>query len=333
MGQIKVLDVTLRDGGCVNNFDFGEEYMKNILDSLEKSNIDYIEVGYIDESASDIKGKTKYCNEKVIQKYLLDHKKEKVKYLAMIDFGKYNIDNLELRSAEGIDGIRLAFHKENYEEAIRLGRKILDKGYEFYIQPMVTMRYSDGELLYLIELVNKFLSDAHGFYIVDSFGEMRETDINRIINLIDHNLIETMPIGYHSHNNLQLAYSNAINMLAFPTNRNKIFDVSVMGMGKGAGNLNTELLLEHLNIYYQTHYKIDPLMALIDQVINVIHKEFYWGYSAEYYLSSINHCTPSYSAHFYNKHMLPISDVKNLLEMIEEKRRYLLIKIMQKSYM
>ncbi|MDE6924689.1 MAG: pyruvate carboxyltransferase, partial [Acetatifactor sp.] len=71
-----------------------------------------------------------------------------------------------------------------------------------------------------------------------------------------------------------------------------------MGMGKGAGNLNTELLIEHLNCFYNKNYNIAPLLAVIDEVINQIHNEFYWGYAVEYYLSSINHCTPSYASYF-----------------------------------
>ena len=100
-----------------------------------------------------------------------------------------------------------------------------------------------------------------------------------------------------------------------------MLDSSVMGMGKGAGNLNTELLLEHLNLYYGKKYQIQPLLELIDRVIKVIREEFYWGYSVEYYLSSINHCTPSYASHFYNKHMLPIDKVSELLGKIDEVKK------------
>ena len=94
-----------------------------------------------------------------------------------------------------------------------------------------------------------------------------------------------------------------------------------MGMGKGAGNLNTELLLEHLNLYYGGHYHIAPLLEVIDKVINQLHSEFYWGYAPEYYLSSANHCTPSYASHFYNKHMLPIDQVAELLSLIKEEKK------------
>lgn len=109
--------------------------------------------------------------------------------------------------------------------------------------------------------------------------------------------------------------------LDFPTERNIILDASVMGMGKGAGNLNTELLMEHLNLYYDKKYSLYPLLELIDQVINVIHSEKYWGYAAEYYLSSVYHCTPSYASHFYNKHMLPINEVAELLAQIPDEKK------------
>ena len=321
MNSLKVLDVTLRDGGCVNDFNFGQNYMEKILAAQEASGVDIIEMGYIDENKGSASGRTQYINEKVIPEYILKHKKPGVTYVAMMDYGKFNVDNLGSKTEDGIDGIRMAFHKKNRKDIIELGRKIIDKGYKFFIQPMITLRYSDAELLELINMVNTELPDAAGFYIVDSFGEMRPNDMNRILNLVDHNLIPTMTLGFHSHNNLQMSYSNAIALLQFPTNRDLMLDSSIMGMGKGAGNLNTELLLEHLNLYYGKDYKIAPLLEVIDKVINQLHSEFYWGYAPEYYLSAANQCTPSYASHFYNKHMLPIDQVGELLAMIAPEKK------------
>ncbi len=316
MNSLKVLDVTLRDGGCVNDFNFGQTYMEKILLAQEASGVDVIEMGYIDENKGSISGRTQYINEQVIPQSILKYKKPGITYVAMIDYGKFNVDNLQPRADDGIDGIRMAFHQKNRMDIIATGRKIIDKGYKFYIQPMITLRYSDTELLDFINLVNKELPDAAGFYIVDSFGEMRPNDMSRILNLVDYNLIPSMLLGFHSHNNLQMSYSNAIAMLQFPTNRDLMLDCSIMGMGKGAGNLNTELLLEHLNLYYGKNYQIAPLLEVIDKVINQLHSEFYWGYAPEYYLSAVNQCTPSYASHFYNKHMLPINQVGELLGMI-----------------
>ena len=126
---------------------------------------------------------------------------------------------------------------------------------------------------------------------------------------------------FHSHNNLQLSYSNAVTLLQFFTDRDLVIDSAVLGMGKGAGNLNTELFVEHLNLYYGKQYHIAPLLEVIDRVLNTIRAEYYWGYSIEYYLSSVNHCTPSYAGHFYKKHMLPVEQVAELLSLIAEEKK------------
>lgn len=321
MNSIKVLDVTLRDGGCVNDFNFGQVYMEKILAAQEKSGVDMIEMGYLDETKGSLQGRTQWKTVEAIHETLMKEKKPGITYLAIMDYGKFNVDSLPPRSEKTIDGIRVAFHKKNMRDIPAIGLKIMDKGYNFYVQPMITMRYSDKEILELIEMVNTQLPDASACYIVDTFGEMRPNDMSRMINIVDNNLCPEMTLGFHSHNNLQLSYSNAISMLQFPTKRNLMLDSSIMGMGKGAGNLNTEILLEHLNIFYGKNYVISPLLEVMDQVLNQIHFEFYWGYAPEYYLSSANHCTPSYASHFYNKHQLPIDQVGELLGMIAEEKK------------
>ncbi len=319
--KIKVLDVTLRDGGCINNFNFGMDYMQKILHAQETAQIDIIEVGYIDEIDGAEIGRTKYINDRVITQHFILQKQEGVEYVAMIDYGKFNPCNLQERSKKTIDGIRMAFHKDNCYDMLKMAKNIMAKGYNFYIQPMITTRYSDSELLELITKINEEIPEAKGFYIVDSFGEMRPNDMLRMINLVDHNLTPSMALGFHSHNNLQLSYSNAISMISFPTTRELIIDASIMGMGKGAGNLNTELLLEHLNLSYGAEYQIEPLLDVIDKVINQLHNEFYWGYAPEFYLSSAHHCTPNYASYYYNKHMLPISKVGELLSLLDENKK------------
>lgn len=321
MRNIKLLDCTLRDGGCVNNFDFGNFYMDQILHGIEQSGIEVIELGYIDEQKGTESGRTQFCNEQVITRNFLKHKQNGISYVAMIDYGKYDPRNLCPRTESSIDGIRLAFHKENRFDMISYAKTILQKGYDLYIQPMTCLRYSDVELIEFINKVNSDLPETTAFYIVDSFGEMRLNDLNRIVNLVDYNLKKSITIGFHSHNNLQLSYSNAVSLLDFPTKRDLIFDSSIMGMGKGAGNMTTELFAEHLNLYEDKKYCIEPLLEVIDKVINQIREKYSWGYSIEYYLSAAKHCTPSYAGHYYRKHMLSVNQVSDLLEMISEEKR------------
>lgn len=321
MNSVKVLDVTLRDGGCVIDFNFGQDYMDQILNGLEKSGVDIIELGYLDATKGTVQGRTQFCNEQVITSHFLKRKKPGVVYVAMCDFGKFDPDTLAPHDGTGIDGLRIAFHKKDRLNMVPVARKILEKGYKLFIQPMTIMRYSDKEILELLDVVNTELADAEAFYVVDSFGEMRMNDLNRIVHLVDRNLKPKMTMGFHSHNNLQLSYSNAVTLLQFFTDRNLVIDSAILGMGKGAGNLNTELFLEHLNLYYGKHYQIAPLLEVIDKVLNTIRAEYYWGYSIEYYLASVNHCTPSYASHFYKKHMLPVDQVAELLSLIAEEKK------------
>lgn len=319
--SISVLDTTLRDGGCVNDFNFGVEYIQGILTALESAGVEFVELGYVDDKKGSATGRTKYISEKVVPDAVNLNKKPGMNYLVMMDFGRFNPSMLSVCDGQGVDGVRLAFHKKDWRAAISCGRLILEKGYKLFLQPMLTMHYSDEEFLGLIKSVNENLSAATAFYIVDSFGEMRHDDLAHLVGIVDRELNPSMALGLHSHNNLQLSYSLAMTLMDMPLRRDLIIDASLMGMGKGAGNLCTELLLEQLNLYHGAEYEISPALAVIDRVIKVLRQEFQWGYSVEYYLSSVNHCTPSYASYFYNKHMLPIDQVGELLGMIKAEKR------------
>ena len=319
MGKIKVLDVTLRDGGIVNDFKFGEENMSQILSAIEDSGLDYIELGYIEKNTGTVKGRSQFINEKVISEHFLKNKKPGVTYLAMIDYGKFDIDALGDRQKTGIDAIRFAFHKRNFHDVKPLYEKLIAKGYEVYMQPMVTLHYTDSELEELMRMANSL--SISGIYFVDTFGQMHNEDIMRFTEFFDGRLRPDIALGFHAHNNIQMAFSNAIAFLQYPTERDKFIDSSIMGMGRGAGNLNTELILQYLNKYYGSNYDNLPLLKIMDTVLNKIKAEFPWGYSAEYYLSSANDCSPIYSAYYYKKHMLPIERINELLKMVEGENR------------
>lgn len=317
--KIKILDVTLRDGGIVNNFNFGEKNMNAILSALEQTNIEYIELGYLDSYNGYTHGKTKFLNEQIVRTNFLKKKKPGIKYALMIDYGKFDVNQLENRRPDGVDAIRFAFHKRNFSDVEEMFKTLINKGYEVFMQPMVTMHYSDSELEKLVELANKL--DIKGLYFVDTFGQMRENDLCRLSTFFNERLRPDIALGFHSHNNIQMSYANAISFLKMPFDREIMIDCSILGMGRGAGNLNTELLLEHINKFYTKQYDIIPLLNVIDTTLNLIKSEFPWGYSIEYYLSSINDCSPIYASHYYNKHLLPVEQINRLLKEVKGEKR------------
>lgn len=138
--------------------------MQKIKATQEASGVEYIETGYIDEKKGSPEGRTCFDNEVSIEKTVLTTgKKSGITYFAMIDFGTFDVNKLHPRSPSGIDGIRLAFHKENWSESTELGKIIMAKGYDLYIQPMVSMRYTDDEFRHLIQVCNTELAGAKGF--------------------------------------------------------------------------------------------------------------------------------------------------------------------------
>ena len=181
---------------------------------------------------------------------------------------------------------------------------------------MVSLSYTDEEFLTLIKSVNQL--QPYAFYIVDSFGVMKRNDLLRLFYMVEHNLSEDIAIGYHSHNNMQLSYSNAQILADIRTKHDIIIDSSVFGMGRGAGNLNTELFVEYLNETINSHYKIEPLLRIVDEVLMPFYNRNAWGYSLPFYLSASLGCHPNYAIFLAEKETLPMKNFYELLQSISE---------------
>lgn len=319
--KIQLLDCTLRDGGIVLNFDFGIDRMQKIKSVLEASGVEYIETGYIDAKKGSPEGRTCFDNELSIEKTLLSTgKKPGIKYVAMIDYGTFDVKNLNPRSEYGIDGIRLAFHKEHWQDAIEWGKTIIAKGYELYIQPMVTMRYSDEEYKQLIMSCNRELAAAKGFYVVDSFGQMDNMALQHKLELVDQYVSMGMKLGFHAHNNRQMAYSNALSFVDFNARHDMMIDSSIMGMGKGAGNLCTELIEATLSAE-KSKYNTTVIYDAISEYFAEQQKKTPWGYSLDYYLSSLYSCTPSYIKIFKADSRVTTDVLVDLLKNMPDEKR------------
>lgn len=311
--MIKVLDCTLRDGGYVNNWFFGQKNIKRIVNSLNESSVNFIEFGYLDNNGSASPDSTKVSDIDIFGSHGDGN------YLCMINYGDYDINKLPEKEMTNIAGIRVAFKKKDRLEAIEYCKNIMQKGYKVFIQPMVSLSYSDIEFVDLIERVNEL--NPFAFYIVDSFGEMNELDLMRFYYLAENNLSKDIYLGFHSHNNLQLAYSNCKNFISKNSTHNLIVDSSIFGMGRGAGNLNTEIFLDYLNNNLGAHYNINPIIDVIDKVINTIYANHFWGYSVPYYISAKNHCHPNYASFLDDKKTLTFFDIEKIITSIQADKK------------
>lgn len=319
MSNIKILDCTLRDGGYINDFKFGKKTIKKIINKLSKSNIDIIECGFIKECEFNEDKSLFNSVEKI--KYYIGNKNENIMYVGMIAQPYISIDKIKYNDGTGIDGIRLTFHENEIDEAIEYAKMLMNKNYKVFIQPVGTTSYSDENLLKLIRKVNEI--NPYAFYIVDTLGGMYKNDLLRLFYLVDNNLNKSIKVGFHSHNNLQLSFSNAQELTMVHTNREIIIDSSVYGMGRGAGNLCTELLARYINDNLSYKYNIVHLLEIIDEYLMPIYDKYPWGYSVPYYIASVNDCHPNYASFLINKQTISVKEISNILNCIEKEKRHL----------
>jgi len=237
----------------------------------------------------------------------------------MIDLFAFDVDKLPKQTVTKIDGIRIVFHKRDTTDALQAAKKIINLGYQLFFQPMVTKTYTDNEFLSMIRSANQL--DIHAFYIVDSFGSMSLAEFKHYINLANSYLNKGVGLGYHSHNNMQLAFSNAIDFCSSQIDREVIIDSSIYGMGRGAGNLNTELIVDYLNKQGDKKYNILPLLEVIDEVLTYYFKKQPWGFSPAQYLSASLDCHPNYASYLVNKKTTHVSDIQEILEKIPINKR------------
>ena len=316
MNKIKVLDCTLRDGGYCNQWNFGYDNITKIVRELDNSSIDIIECGFITNRVDYKKDVTKYTSLNQLTGVIPESNNL---FVVMMNYGEYDIENLPDCDFSPIDGIRLAFHKKDRMKALELCQKIKDKGYRVFIQPMVSLSYKDEEFLEMIRIVNEI--QPYAFYIVDSFGMMKNKDLIRLFYLVENNLDSDIWIGFHSHNNMQLAFSNAQTLSEINTSRNLIIDSSIFGMGRGAGNLNTEIFIQYLNENTGAYYKLKSILVLIDDIISDFYQKNSWGYSLPNYLSASYNAHPNYAGFLDDKKTLTIEAMSEIFEMMDDEKK------------
>lgn len=321
MKRVNILDCTLRDGGYLIDSQFGNTAIKGIIEGLTESGVEVIECGFLkDEPHPD--GTTIFNNASQLIPFLPSDKGQ-TSYVCLADYSRYHIDNLEPYDGKSIDGVRACFFKHERYDVMDFCKSITEKGYKLYVQPVDILGYTDAELLELIEMVNDL--EPYAFSIVDTFGSLYREDLQRVFYLVHHNLWTNAKIGFHSHNNLQMSFALAQDFVEMSQGlRDVVVDSTMAGMGRGAGNTNTELVMQYMNRKYNSGYDIDIVLDLIDNYIDGYHNHYEWGYSIPYFLAG------SHSAHVNNisylstKAGIASRDINFLLNRLEpaERKRY-----------
>lgn len=311
MKEVKLLDCTMRDGGYVNDWEYGHSTMMSIYKRLDESGVDYIEIGFLDDRREYDPNRSIQPNTECYNKIYSGVQKKNAIPVAMIDYGTCDISNIADAKNSFIEGIRIIFKKEKINQALPFCKAIKDKGYKLFIQAISITSYSDLEMLEYIQKINQV--HPYAFSIVDTYGLLDSRKMAHYFDLLDNNLLPDIIIGYHDHNNFQLAFSNTMKFMELKTKRTIVGDASVYGMGKSAGNCPIELLAMYMNDSFGTKYDMNQYLEIFDTDLSQIYQKHYWGYKYNFYISAMQNCHPNYVEFLLNKKTLTITDVNTIL--------------------
>ncbi|AKL94195.1 isopropylmalate/homocitrate/citramalate synthase [Clostridium aceticum] len=277
--DIKVLDCTIRDGGLINNYQFGEDFVRAVYDTCVEIGVDYMEIGKIASpkvmSTKEF-GPWNFCLEEDLRS-VVGSNETPLKLAVMADIGRTFKENIRPREDSVVDMVRVAAYIHQIPAAIELIEDAHSKGYETTINLMAISKVSETDLDEALDIFANTNVDV--IYLVDSFGTYYSEQIHRLVKKY-LNITEQVgkKVGIHAHNNQQLAYANTIESLIMGTS---YLDATVYGLGRGAGNCPLELLMGFLK---NPKYNIVPLLKLIEKYVKPLHLEMNWGYDIPYML-------------------------------------------------
>lgn len=262
--NVDILDCTLRDGSYAIDYQFTTEDTAIISAGLEQAGVRLIEIGHgLGLNASSPKiGIAAATDEEYLEVASSVLKKAKFGMFFIPGIGR--MEDLDLAAKYGMGFVRIGTNVteiENAEPFIKRAKEL---------SMMVSSNLMKSYAVSLEEFVKKVkLADEYGadvICVVDSAGGMIPEDVKRYIQVVKN---ETDALtGFHGHNNLLLAVANSIEAIKSGAN---IIDASLQGMGRSAGNAQTEImviLLEKMG--YTTGIDLRKMMDLGEKIVRPI---------------------------------------------------------------
>lgn len=323
MRKVDILDCTLRDGGRIIDCKFGDEVIRGISKDLDRAGVDIIEVGFLRDAkqVTYTGNSTFFTSASQITPFL--PRNRQAMFVAFIDFDMFDFATLE-ECNDSIAGLRVGFTKKQFfsrkEELRECLLKVKRLGYKLFVQGVNSLGYTDREMLDVVGFVNDV--EPYSFGIVDTYGGMYLDDMTHYFNLVDYNLKHGICIDIHCHNNFQLSFAIAQQIISMCSDtRHLILDATLDGMGKCAGNLNTELLADYLVRRKGAKYDFDAILDTIDQYIYPYKQVNFWGYSIPSFMAGIYQAHPNNVIYLTQKFRLKTKDIKNIISMIDPEKR------------
>jgi len=277
----EILDCTLRDGGYYTNWDFNESVSSNYFQAMEKLPVTYIEIGYRSLLQDGYKGEYNFCPDFLLTDIRKQMPSKKIGImLNEKEVKPEDLPKLLSFPVGTIDVVRMAVDPLNLQRAGNTAKIIKKMGFEVGFNVMYMSKWS--EYPDFISNIISLNGIVDSFSMVDSYGSMYPEGVAELTRTLKDKL--TCKIGFHGHNNLELAFANTLAAINAGCD---IIDSTVTGMGRGAGNLRTELLLTYLSSVKGINVDFNSLSKTVSD-FEQLKEKYGWGTNLPYMVSGFS---------------------------------------------
>ncbi|KKT82129.1 MAG: 4-hydroxy-2-oxovalerate aldolase mhpE [Candidatus Azambacteria bacterium GW2011_GWA1_44_9] len=240
--MIKIVDVTIRDGGYENNWNFSLNFVDSLIRGLAEAGIEYIEVGH----GYGLGGERDFGAMAHTDREYLDlinkiNINAKIGMFANVNICK--VDDVKLAGEFGLDFLRVGFIGYRSPHPMsglpQLVGEAKRQGMFVSVNMVLSTLYSDKDLLENLKFIEDLGSDV--IYLVDSTGGMLPNEVTRKIELLKTN--SNILVGFHGHQNYDLAVANSLSAVKAGAD---FVDGTLLGLGRDLGNAQLEILINVL---------------------------------------------------------------------------------------
>ncbi len=310
----KLLDCTLRDGGYYNDWDFSLEEAQDYIDNLARSGVDIIEVGFRFTPKAKFLGPFAYTNEELLSQLDLP---DNVQFGVMINASDYLGETWEAdlqatfvpESESAVSLVRIAAHLGQIPQCDKLVAWFKAAGYDVGLNVMQISQADDAQITALIEDVEARFVPFESLYFADSLGNLTTEDVTRIVSLFRAS--SDKPIGFHGHDNIGLGVANAMAALAAGATW---VDATVTGMGRGAGNAQTEYLALEMQRQGYKEFNMLEIQRVATGWLAELKERCGWGTNIFYYEGGLRALHPSYVQQMISSKRYEAVDILVMIE-------------------
>ena len=291
---MKILDCTLRDGGYYNNWDFPSEVIDAYLKAVAEAKIDYVELGLRDFPKDDFLGAYAYTTEEYLNTIELPIGPF---YGVMVNANTILTSSLTIMEAidllfvsasvSKISLVRIAAHFSEVDQCGPIVKYLKALGYIVSLNLMQAGGKASETVTEKARQANEW-GVLNVLYFADSLGNMDGDEVERIVSALRREW--TGPIGIHTHNNMGKGLDNTLKAHHLGVTW---LDTTITGMGRGAGNTQTECLLAVLDTS-NSPYNPKPIYELVIRYFESMQKGYGWGSNLLYFLGAQNDVHPTY---------------------------------------